>query len=167
VPLKFQKYLDYVTSRKYLFQLQKEQEVVNGQKTIQVKKVMNANNNNEVTGNERNDNDDSEKQISYPNWIYEYKHTIFRSSFKMHAVVNTWKICITFVMVIAIHGSPCDNCLEALLGSLNQPAKQMSPIIDDNWLLNVDLCDTATPFIVAVVGILSSLFCQRYLLYVY
>jgi hypothetical protein len=126
---------------------------------------MNANNNNEVKGNERNnENDNSEKQILYPNLIYEYKHTLFCSSFKMHAVVNSWKIFITFVMVIVIHGSPCDNCLDALFGNVDHPVKQMSVIIDDNWLLNLNLCKTATPFIVAVVGISTSLFCQRYLL---
>ncbi|XP_060607660.1 chitin synthase chs-2-like [Ruditapes philippinarum] len=147
----------------FLPSLQKEQEVGNGHRKIQVIQVMNGNNNNKVKGNERNnnENDDSKKQILYPNRIYEYKHTLFCSRFKMHAVVNTWKIFITFVMVIVIHGTPCDNCLDALFGNLDQPAKQMSVIIDDNWLLNLDLCNTATPFIVAVVGISTSLFCQR------
>ena len=120
-------------------------------------------NNNDIKANPKVD---KEKQVTYPNKIYEHKNKIFQSSFKTYAVVNTWKICLTFVMVIAIHGSQCGNCAMALFGGLQDPAQQDSGIISQAWLMPDDFCKTATPFIIAVIGISTSLFCQRYILFI-
>ncbi|XP_045178584.2 chitin synthase chs-2-like isoform X3 [Mercenaria mercenaria] len=128
----------------------------------------NGENENNNTPKESEGNLKSNDQKKYGNtfWsrIYDLKYQTYKGRFKIYTIVNVWKVILTFVLVIVIYSLSCNdssNCIDALFGKRQQPAKQGSDFFGSTFLLNGGMCQFATPFIVAVIGISTSFFCHR------
>lgn len=109
---------------------------------------------------QRHDTTQSRKQSK----LYKLKDEIMEGRYVIFCIVNIWKILVTFGMVLVIFGTSCkdDECINAVLG-LNKTSTPImsSDVFGKTVLYHRTSCDTATPFIVAVTGMVASLVCHR------
>lgn len=77
----------------------------------------------------------------------------------MHVIVNTFKVLISFAMMLSIHG---EYCLSLVFDRAAEPVTHNSTVFGPTCIHKGDNCADHTPFVIAAVGLVAGLVCHRY-----
>ncbi|ESO82502.1 hypothetical protein LOTGIDRAFT_91642, partial [Lottia gigantea] len=97
-------------------------------------------------------------------FLVDLKTQIRNQRVKLYLVISLWKILISFVFLLVLFGVGSDQCIRTLL-SLDSTASNCSifgelNLVDLSPLHQTD-CHYFFPFLVALVNIVSSVFCYK------